>query len=68
VSSILPPLQTPEYIADWRNVREPVSAKELRKDKATCELASNMAAGADSLEQKYFVFTDCMRSKGYQPV
>ena len=65
------PRPSPKSIAledpSWRHVRQPVSAEEFRKDKATCELASNIAPGADSRDGKYVVFTDCMRSKGYQP-
>jgi hypothetical protein len=44
-----------------------VSAEEFRKDKATCELASHMALGAESRDKKFAIFADCMRSKGYQP-
>jgi hypothetical protein len=51
----------------WRHLPEPVSARQFDQDKAKCTKLANGAPGAGSPELKfYLVFTNCMRSQGYE--
>lgn len=55
-------------IAIWRHVPEPVSVQQFNQDKAKCTKTANSAPGAGSPEMKfYLVFSNCMRSAGYEP-
>jgi hypothetical protein len=51
----------------WRHLPEPVSVQQFNQDKAKCTKMGHNAPGAGSPEIKfYLVFTNCMRSEGYQ--
>jgi hypothetical protein len=51
----------------WRHLPEPVSAQQFNQDKAKCTRMGNSAPGAGSPEMKfYLVFSNCMRSVGYE--
>jgi hypothetical protein len=52
----------------WRHLPEPVSVQQFNQDKAKCTKMANSAPGAGSPEMKfYLVFSNCMRSVGYEP-
>ena len=52
----------------WRHLPEPVSVQQFNQDKAKCTRMANSAPGAGSPEMKfYLVFSNCMRSVGYEP-
>ena len=52
----------------WRHLPEPVSVQQFNQDKAKCTRMGNSAPGAGSPEMKfYLVFSNCMRSVGYEP-
>ena len=52
----------------WRHLPEPVSVQQFNQDKAKCTRMGNSAPGAGSPEMKfYLVFSNCMRSAGYEP-
>ena len=52
----------------WRHLPEPVSVQQFNQDKAKCTRMANSAPGAGSPELKfYLVFSNCMRSVGYEP-
>jgi hypothetical protein len=62
-----PKLAAAPDVATWRHLPEPVSAQQFNQDKTKCTKAANSAPGAGSPEVKfYLVFTNCMRSEGYQ--
>jgi hypothetical protein len=51
----------------WRHLPEPVSVQQFNQDKAKCTRMGNSAPGAGSPEIKfYLVFSNCMRSVGYE--
>jgi hypothetical protein len=51
----------------WRHFPEPVSVQQFNQDKAKCTRIGNNAPGAGSPEMKfYLVFSNCMRSVGYE--
>jgi hypothetical protein len=55
-------------VAIWRHLPEPVSVQQFNQDKAKCTRIGNSAPGAGSPEMKfYLVFSNCMRSVGYEP-
>jgi hypothetical protein len=50
----------------WPHHPYPVSVQQFNEDKAKCTNVGNNASGAGSPEMKfYLVFTNCMRSEGY---
>ena len=52
----------------WRHLPEPVSVQQFNQDKAKCTKMAHNAPGAGSPEMKfYLVFSNCMRSAGYEP-
>jgi hypothetical protein len=52
----------------WRHLPEPVSIQQFNQDKAKCTRMGNSTPGAGSPEMKfYLVFSNCMRSIGYEP-
>jgi hypothetical protein len=52
----------------WRHLPEPVSVQQFNQDKAKCTKMAHNAPGAGSPEMKfYLVFSNCMRSVGYEP-
>jgi hypothetical protein len=56
----------PQQVKTWRHLPEPVSVQQLSQDKEKCTKMGNNASGAGSPEIKfYLVFTNCMRSAGY---
>jgi hypothetical protein len=57
----------PQEVKIWRHLPEPVSVQQFNQDKAKCTKMGHNAPGAGSPEIKfYLVFTNCMRSEGYQ--
>src|SRR5438270_3495776 len=57
----------PQDVAIWRHLPEPVSVQQFNQDKAKCTRMANSAPGAGSPEMKfYLVFSNCMRSVGYE--
>ena len=56
--------------AAWQHRPEPVSDQELEQDKTKCENKGNSApVGAGSPEFKfYLLFSECMRTAGYELV
>lgn len=57
----------PGDFATWRHRPEPVSVQQFNQDKAKCTRMGNTAPGVGSPDMKfYLVFTDCMRSEGYE--
>jgi hypothetical protein len=52
----------------WRHLPEPVSIQQFNQDKAKCTRIANTAPGTGSPEIKfYLIFSNCMRSAGYEP-
>jgi hypothetical protein len=52
----------------WRHLPESVSVQQFNQDKAKCTRMATSAPGAGSPEMKfYLVFSNCMRSVGYEP-
>jgi hypothetical protein len=52
----------------WRHLPEPVSIQQFNQDKAKCTRMANTAPGTGSPEIKfYLIFSNCMRSAGYEP-
>jgi hypothetical protein len=65
-SSALQSTAAPQDV--WRHLSEPVSVQQFNQDKAKCTRMANSAPGAGSPEIKfYLVFSNCMRSVGYEP-
>lgn len=51
----------------WPHHPYPVSIQQFNQDKAKCTKMGSNAPGAGSPEMKfYLVFTNCMRSEGYE--
>jgi hypothetical protein len=51
----------------WRHLPDPASVQQFNQDKAKCTTMGNSAPGAGSPEMKfYLVFSNCMRSVGYE--
>jgi hypothetical protein len=62
-----PKFATAPTMPTWRHLPEPATAQQFNQDKAKCTKSADGTPGVGSPELKfYLVFTNCMRSEGYE--
>jgi hypothetical protein len=65
VAPLPPPSIAAQMAAPWRHLPKPVSDQQFKQDKAYCSMQANTV---QEHERANFMFLDCLKSKGYEPV